>query len=55
MKKQDIPRMSRYIYQRSEEMYFMSKFNPQQATLENLVHFFNVAYEGKSEVEQLLA
>jgi alcohol dehydrogenase class IV len=51
MKRKDIPRLSKYILKRSEEMYLMSKFNPRQATLENLMHFFNIAYEGRSAVE----
>ncbi len=55
MKKEDIPIISQYILERSEKMYSMSAYNPKRASLENLENFFEVAYEGRERVEQLLS
>lgn len=55
MKKEDIKLLAKYILERGEEMYSMSKFNPKKATLENLEEFFEVAYEGRAALESKLS
>ena len=54
MNKEDIPAVSKYILERAEEMYCMSKYNPRRATLENLIDFFEVAFEGRAALENRL-
>lgn len=48
--REDIPAISKYILGRAEEMYSMSQYNPRKATLENLIEFFEKAFEGREAI-----
>jgi len=47
---EDIPKLSNYILERSEEMYAMSQYNPRRATQDNLEEFFRCAIEGRDSL-----
>jgi alcohol dehydrogenase class IV len=55
MKKEEIPIVAKYIFERSERMYMMSAYNPRRATPENMEEFFYTAYEGREYLEKQMS